>query len=215
MKNLDRVYITLAAGGALLIVGAVLVGMLHDARSPQTDPTPTPTMAVVSPTPSPEQTPAASPAPEVSPGSTPTPGAAELPSSAQTFLANFYAAFSGYDSARLNTYFTEDSSAELRSVRLRLFTGQDEQGIPGGPTLFATNTADQRAIGYAVTRSIPQGNGWLVTIQEQRVDGQQRPVADTMILMTLVPAPNNVGTWLVDAYHRTSETGKYSGFTTF
>lgn len=211
MKNLDRVYITLAAGAAILIVGAILFSMLHDARTGEVSSSPSPSFLIESPSPTPGATvtPVESPTPSPAASATLVP---TMPESGVTFVANFYAAYSNSDRERLNAYFTEDDTAELASLRSRLFTGRDPQGNPGGPTLFATNSANQRVIGYTITRSVPEGDGWIVSVQEQRVTTEGVSLPATMTLLTLVPSTSPPGSWLVDAYTRSNEEGKYSAF---
>jgi hypothetical protein len=214
IKNLPAVYATLLAGAVIVVVGAILVNTVHNNRKNEdvvVSPAPTvsPTVSA-SPSPEPVET-VAEPSPtKASPSASPT--NVSLPSSARTFVANFYAAYNSADRARLETYFTEDTNNDDKSLRYHLFKGIELDGSPaGGPHLFDTNSANQRATGYSITTASQQGSNWVVTVQEQRVNGENVSIGSTTTLLTLKPSGS---TWLIDNYIRSKGTGKYSAFLT-
>ncbi len=214
IKNVHAVYATVVAGLLIIVLGAILTKAANyqdqqvtvspaPSESPSAESSPI--ADVVNPVVEVTPTPAATPIPTTAP-------AASMPQSATTFLANFYAAYNSADRDRLETYFTDDATSELRSLRARLFTGKDPEGNPGGPTLFATSSANQKTTGYSVINSAAQSEGWVVTVQEQRVDGDGNTLGPVTTLIVLKPGPD--GTWLIDSYNRSGEVGKYSAFLT-
>jgi hypothetical protein len=214
-KNLHTAYATLLAGLVIVVIGAILINQVRYQKNQLVVDSPVPTNPLAaSPTPSVTPTPAVSPIPTPSPTPTPTITAAQLPKSATTFLANFYAAYNQADRTRLAAYFSPDTTAELRSLHARLFTGVDPEGNPGGPTLFTTSSAIQKATGYTVVTSALQAGNWIVTVQEQRVDGDGKAISPITTILTLVPSTNPTGSWLIDSYVHTGEVGKYNGFLT-
>lgn len=151
--------------------------------------------------------------PSASPSPTVKPAVTQLPDSAKTIIANFYAAYKDRDASRLGQFFTPDNSDDLKSYHATLFTGKDLSGNPGGPTLFSTNTASQYASGYTIIGSAQQGGNWVVTIKEGRLNGSDKKVDDTTALMTLVPGKDSTS-WSIDEYYRAGSGGKYNAFLT-
>lgn len=148
--------------------------------------------------------PSASVSPVASPGGSPS-SSTSLPQSAQTFLSNFYSTYQKMEAKNLQSYFTEDTT-DLRST---LFTGLDTRGLPGGPTLFSSNSASERATSFNVIGSTKSGNNWQLEIQEQRVDLQGNKLSPMVTEMVIIPSGTS---WLIDRYSREGKTGKYNAF---
>jgi|GEM_PF-6585954 len=210
IKNLHLFYATVLSGLVIIVVGAILINAVHN-QLEQPVSSPSPTLAVNPTNASPGVSPTASTAVSPTPIATasPLPSPIVLPQSAVTFLANFYAAYNQQDRARLETYFTVDTS-DLRS---ELFNGTNAQGVPGGPTLFTTSSADQHSTGYSIISSVVEGSGWLVTVQEQRVNGGGAAISPVTTIVTLVPGTGS-SVWLIDNYSYSGGTGKYAAFIT-
>lgn len=182
-------------------------------RNDVTTPSSTNTPAVVAVTATPTET-ASTSAASTSPGASPIPTvtAAVLPDTAKAVIANFFVAYKAQDKARLSIFFTADSTNELKSEHATLFTGVGLNGDPGGPTLFATNTASQYATSYSILGLAPQGDNWIVTLSENRVVSNGQSIGSTTTLMTLVPGAAGQEAWLIDDYYRAGSSGKYSAF---
>jgi len=136
----------------------------------------------------------------------------DLPSTAQAFIANFYAAYQAKDSDRLASYFTSDTTADLISLHSRLFKGTDPQGNPGGPTLFSSNSASEVVKSYVIITSAAQNSNWVITIKEQRLAASGQEVGEQTNLMTLVPVQGGTSNWQIDSYTHTGSSGKYNAF---
>lgn len=198
----------------IIILGTTLYILFHNRKSANqgVSPTPSPTESVspsTSPTSSVTPTPTVSPSESPPPSSTPT--ASVLPSAAQSTLNTFYTAYKNKDRSQIESLFTEDSTEELRSLHSRLFTGLDPQGNPGGPTLFASNSASQSVDSFSVISIAAQEKKYVVTVKEKRLNASGESVGDYTTLITLVP--NSTSTkWLIDAYVQDTSAGKYDGF---
>ena len=215
IKNLPVVYATVIAGLVIIILGAILISTVRynqDKDSAKVSPAPS-SSPTVSPSPTdPVVVPVASSSPSPVISASPS-TSASFPQSAKTFLANFYAAYNQSDKTRLATYFTPDTLKEDLYEHAHLFNGTDPDGTnPGGPTLFETSSASQRTTGYVTTATASQQNNWVVTVQEQRVDGNGVSISPITTLLTLAPSTNPTGSWLIDRYIRSGGTGKYSAF---
>ena len=207
----------------LVVVGSVLYAIRRAAEandpsaivqeSPTGQTSPTPELPVET-IPEPSSSPAVQPSATATATETPRSNTetATLPDSARAVLANFYAAYKDKDRERLETFFTPDTTDELRSLRSRLFKGIDPQGNPGGPTLFATNSASQVATNYRILGSAAQDANWIVTLEEDRVGGTGEEIADEVTLITMVRASSDQTKWLIDMYSHVRSSGKYDGF---
>lgn len=170
-------------------------------------PTPSPT---ATPTESPSPTPSPSVSPTASPSSSPTATSTAFPETANKQLTAFYAAFVAGNRKGMEAFFTTDASAELRSLRSRLFTGADLDGTPGGPTLFDTSSASQKVTKYQIDSKSASGGNYIVMATETRTDlstNQTLSAVKTKLILT----PSADGTsWLIDSYTRVGgTTGKY------
>jgi hypothetical protein len=161
----------------------------------------------------PAQTP--TPSPSVQPTPSPTESAISLPASVSTFLANYYTAYSASDRARMESYFTVDTSTDLRELRSLLFTGKDLQGNPGGPLLFDSATTSERVTSYAVQNVAVSGRGWSITVQEQRTTSQGVALSPVSVTLLVLPGQSvEQSAWLIDSYTRTGQANqdKYAAF---
>lgn len=154
--------------------------------------------------------------PVVEPSAIPTPSPSTpvsgWPESAQKLLSDFYQAYKNQDRVKLATFFTDNKTEELKSLSSRLFTGLDLNGQPGGPTLFATNSAAQTVDSYVLISATAQGNGWIASVKEQRLDDKGQSIGETTTLLTLVSQTSQPDAWLVDGYTHLGKAGKYNGF---
>ncbi len=209
-------------GGVLFVVLLLAAYYAYVVRKPATSsslvtsPTPTATVAGPTPTfspapstsPTPTVTPTASASPTAPPSVSPTPTSIALVPSIKAFIANFYAGYEAQDRARLEATFAPDTDPNIQDLRQSLFVG------PNGPTLFISSNFMEKVTGYSVIAAAQSGSNWVVTVSEQRIggDGSRTPARTTII--TLAPADQNSGGWLVTTYVHTGSTGKYNGFIT-
>ena len=206
----------LITGGGLIIIAAAAVGAyaLHSSSQPAAPaatpaPTSTPTADISSvgtPTPLPTATPSPTPSASASPTATPTATAAPLPAGPKAAMTAFYAAFKAKDRSAISAMFTADTTDELKSLHSRLFTGLDTDGNPGGPTLFATNSASQSAASYSVTSASQSGASWVVAASEQRLTGTGASAGSVATSMTLT---QENGAWKISLYTYQGTSGKY------
>lgn len=197
-----------------IVVTAVVVAILWNAVREQRQQNPVDT-GVVSPSPtvSPTSSATPTPTPTATPSPTATPAAspAVLPETATSFLKTFYAAYAAGDVTALAKKFTPDTGADI-SMHSRLFTGMDQNGNQGGPTLFVTNTANQKATEYSIVGSTKTVDGWTVSVQEQRVNGGGVALSPVTTTVKLV---EEGASWLISGYTLVSTTGKYSAFLSY
>jgi hypothetical protein len=187
----------------------VAIPAVKSIHTPLTIPSPTVSpqfQPVVEVSPSPGSIPVGTPTP------TPSPAPASLPQSARAFVDLFYGAYARKDKDGLGTFFTMDSTDELRLLHSHLFLGVDLQGLPGGPTLFSTNAASQWASGASIISATPQGDtGWLVSVQEKRMGANGSAIGSVSAAISLVPGIH-AGDWRIAGYSRVGLSGKYEGF---
>lgn len=177
------------------------------------------TVAVISASPTPIALPSLSPSaspittftPSPSPSVTPNASADPVPSTVSQMFVTFFAAFKAQNALSLHTMFVVDTDADLKSLGSRLFTGMDLNGVPGGPTLFQTNSAGERATEYEILSVNQVGSAWHAMFREQRVSIAGAVVAPALTQMTLVPSSTS-GTWLISQYAYQTTTGKYDAF---
>lgn len=199
---------------ALAVVIAVAVAAIK-----QDDGDASPVVPTVAPSPSSSVSPEADevvPVPSQSPSApvastTPSTSAQTLPDSATSFLKDFYQSYKKGDAKAMQPFFSDDGDAELKSLRSRLFTGVDTNGVPGGPTLFATNSADQKVDTYAVATVSKTGSGWTVSVNEIRINGAGTRLPQITTTVSLIPSGSS---WKIDSYARTGESGKYNALLT-
>ena len=176
----------------------------------QTDTTATPTAtATVQPVAEPSSTATATPSATATATSTAT---ETLPDSAKSFLANFYTAYKAKDSSRMATMITTDTGDDSQT-HSTLFKGVDLNGNPGGPTLFSSNGVPSESVqSYSILNSVKRNSNWTVTVREQRVNNSGASVGERTTTLTLAPASESNGNWLIDSYIPSGGTGKYSAF---
>ena len=179
----------------------------HSSVTTSQTPTPTPT---ASPTPT-TVTSSASPTASPTPTATPSTGLSALPATAQTLVKDFYTAYEAGNSAQLATYFTTDTTSDLQSLRARLFTGLDTNGVPGGPTLFVSSTALERPTSYVVSSVSGSASTWTLTVQETRLNGNGKALPTITTVLKLDEVGNG---WKIDQYAHTGSAQKYDGFFT-
>jgi hypothetical protein len=122
---------------------------------------------------------------------------AALPSSAQAILHNFYEADKEEDRQRLGTLFTPDVALSDIAAHESLFSSST-------PATFNSSN------GYVVLDTVADGNGWLLTVRENRVDKGGSSLDTRLIQLLLVPS--QPAPWAVERYSLIGSTGKYGGF---
>lgn len=207
-KTAKNPYFITGTAAVVVVALAAGFGYYRQTSEPVATPTPTVTPLVTeSPTPTPTASPAASP--EVSPTPTPSNAPQNLPDSAQKTVSSFYASYKAKDIAKVGESFTPDTTNELKSLHSRLFTGRDTDGVPGGPTLFSSNSASQSVGSYSISSSEEDGSNWTVTVTEQRISGTGESAGSVSTVLKLTPAGDS---WQIDQYYHAGLSGKYDGF---
>jgi hypothetical protein len=202
---------TVIIGGAVVVLMIMMVGQdknKREAVSPNPSSTPEITaLPTITPTPTPTDLP--SPSPTVT-----LPSLSEVPQSAVQYVESFYAIYKAEDRKKLEAFFSLDTSNELISLRSRLFTGFDNNGLPGGPTLFDTSSASQKPFSFTITSKKVVAGKVEVVVSETRTDlqtGETLPVFSTKLL--LIPTDATQKNWLIESYTKVGgSTGKYDAF---
>ena len=173
-------------------------------------PTPVPTVVTE---PSIQPSSSLSPTPRPTSSSIPSPSSSpdSLPASISQTLTVFYAAFKAQNASELAKMFVPDTTPEMKSLNSRLFKGVDTNGIPGGPTLFQTNSAGEIAISYVVNSATMSGSNWQISLTEQRADLNGKATAGTATKIILIPGVNTEA-WQIGVYAYQDTVGKYDAF---
>lgn len=127
--------------------------------------------------------------------------------SVMVFIANFYAAFADADAERMATYFVVDRRPEDIARYQQLFAGD------ATTKLFLAPNAGERVSGHELIQAERLQVGWKLTVREQRINQNGADLFPLTTILTLVPAPNQTGTWLISSYSREGEQGTFEALT--
>lgn len=202
--------ILIFVSGALIIFGVGLMAVnsrnnAEEVVQEDGDSSPVPTaLPTITPTPVPTLIPSPSPTASLLP-------IKEFPASAEEMVKAFMQAFQSANRTKMETYFAPDSTNENVSLRSRLFNGVDNNGLPGGPTLFDTSSASQKVVSFEILEKKVGGTKLEIIVRETRTDIQSgETLSPQQTKLVLVPKDTEQKAWLIESYTRVAgTTGKY------